>query len=142
MLTERRWPFGTSGVMFLMVVTCNAMGQIVPTAMELVQLPKFCYGKANVPNATGPEFNLPSQSECGPGTNHYCSGLIHLNRAKASGNKSKALSELGQAEGHISYTEEWIKPFPNCSLRDHVAASKAEVNALRAAYGAKPAGKK
>ena len=128
--------------MVLMVVTCDATGQIVPTATELVQLPKFCYGKANVPNATGPEFNLPPQSDCGAGMNHYCTALIHLNRAKASGNKKKAVSELRQAEDSIRYTEEWMKPYPNCSLRDHVAASRAGVNALLTAYGAKPAGNK
>ena len=142
MFTNRRWPIGPFVLTFLTFVSCNAMGQLVPTAIELVQLPKFCYGKANVPNATGPEFNLPPQSDCGPGTNHYCSGLIHLLRAKASGNKGKALSELGLAENDIRYTEEWIRNSPNCSLREHVAASRAEVNGLLKIYGAKPAGKK
>ena len=140
MLTERRWPFGAFAIMILMVVTWNAMGQIIPSAVELTKLPKFCYGQARVPNATGEEFNLPPS--CGPGTNHYCSGLIHLNRAKATGNRNKAVSELGQAEGDIRYTENWIKPYPNCPLRDHVAASRAEVNALLTANGVKPAAKK
>jgi hypothetical protein len=140
MLTESRWPWGTFAGMLLMVVSCGAAGQSVPTAMELVQLPKFCYGKLNIPNATGPEYNLPP--ECGPGTNHYCSGLIHLIRAKASGNRNKTISELGQAEGDIRYTEEWIRGYPNCSIRDQVAKSRAEVNGLMTAYGMKPGGKK
>ena len=136
MFTNRRWPIGPFVLTFLTFVSCKAMGQLVPTAIELVQLPKFCYGRANVPNATAPEFNLPT--DCGAGVNHYCSGLIHLIRAKASGNKNKVISELGQAENDIRYTEEWIRPFPNCSIREQVAASRAEVNGLRAAYGIKP----
>ena len=142
MFTERHWPVGTLALVFLTLVTCSAWGQARPTNIELTKLPKFCYGQAQVPNATGPEFNLPPQSACGPGTNHYCSGLIHLLRAKASGNKGKALSELGLAENDIRYTEEWIRNSPNCSLREHIAASRAEVNGLLKIYGAKPAGKK
>lgn len=140
MLTARRWPIAAFAGTFLAVVACNAMGQIVPSAVELAQLPKFCYGQARVPNATGPEFNLPPS--CGPGVNHYCSGLIHLNRAKATGNRNKAVSELGQAENDIRYTEDWIGRYPNCPLREHVAASRATVNGLLSAYGVKPAAKK
>jgi hypothetical protein len=110
-----------------------------PPAIELVQLPKFCYAQFQVPNATGPEFTMPPG--CGPGMNHYCSGLVHLVRAKGAGNKNKALQELGAAETDMRYTEGWMKDFPSCPLRSHLAASMAEVSGMQAAYGGKSARK-
>jgi len=140
MFTERRWPVRALALVFLTLVTCSAWGQARPTTIELTKLPKFCYGQAQVPNATGAEFNIPAS--CGPGMNHYCSGLTHLIRAKASGGKGRVQAELGLAENDIRYTEEWIRNLPSCPLRDHVAASRAEVNGLRSIYGGKNAGQK
>ena len=111
-----------------MLVAYDAWGQDKPTAMEIAQLPKFCYGQFGVPNASTPEFNIPEG--CGPGMNHYCSGLIYLIRAKASGNKDKSLGQLRRAETGISYTERWMKDYPACPIRDHVAAKRTELNGL------------
>jgi len=136
MFTDRRRLVRTLALAFLALVACDAWSQARPTAIEIIRLPKFCYAQAGVPNATGPEFNLPR--DCGPGVNHYCSGLIHMLRAKASGNKGKVLAELGLADNDIRYTEQWISNFPGCSLRDHVATSRGEVNGLLTVYGGKP----
>ena len=136
MPTERCRPLRALGLALLMLAACNAWGEKKstgkPTNIELAQLPKFCYGRGWVPNADGPEFNMPP--ECGVGTNHYCSGLLHLVRAKSTTNKSTRRTELGLAENDIRYTEEWTAPYPSCSIREHIQASKAEVKRLIALY--------
>jgi hypothetical protein len=71
--------------------------------------------------------------------NHYCYGLMYLIRAKgAAGTRNARLGFLGQAENNILYTENGMKGYPQCPLREHVAASKAEVLNLRKIYGGKP----
>ena len=102
------------------------------TAVEKARLPAFCWKGMNVPNAEGPEFRMPP--DCGPGTNHYCTGLVRLMRAKnASGNNRLAL--LRMAADDVNYTRGGIAAYPKCGLRDHVEASKAEVDVLLRIYG-------
>jgi hypothetical protein len=122
----------------LTLVTFDAQGAgdvTHPTAVEIVQLPKFCWKQMGALNATGPEFSLPAGSDCGGGTNHYCSGLVALMRAKVAASKGQRVSMLGRADTNVRYTENWIKDYPNCSIRDHVAASRAEVNHLMTIFG-------
>ena len=106
------------------------------TSSEAAQLPKFCWAQMEVPGAIGPGYSIP-RAECGDWTNHYCAGLVHLNRFKATANKSKNLSHLGLADSDIRYTEQGIKDFPRCPIRDHLAASRAEVNTFMSLYGVK-----
>jgi hypothetical protein len=104
-----------------------------PSALELAQLPKFCYAQFKVPKAVGPEYTI---HDCGPGMNHYCYGLLDLVRARAyQANKASRLNQLSQAEQSIGYTEGWMKDYPSCPLRDHVAASRAELQHLKSMYG-------
>ena len=127
----------------LMLVASDAwcqMSDLHPTSVEIAQLPTFCWSQMGVPNVSGSEFNFPSN--CGPGMNHYCPGLVYLIRAKRFAYKAQRMSVLGQADGNIRYTEAAMKDYPNCSLREHVAAARAEVNTLRTLYGARrPAAK-
>jgi hypothetical protein len=104
------------------------------TSLEVAQLPKFCWAQMEVPDSIGPGYSIPS-AECGYWTNHYCAGLVYLARFKGSVSKSKDLPDLSQADGHIRYTENGIKNYPQCSIRAHVAASRAEVNTLLGKYG-------
>ena len=106
------------------------------TSVELAQLPKFCWAEMEVPGATGPGYSIP-KSECGYWANHYCPGLVKLNRFKKSANKSQQLSLLMGADGDVSYTEKGIKDFPQCSIRGHVAATRTEINTLLSIYGKK-----
>lgn len=106
------------------------------TSSEVMQLPKFCWAQMEVPGSIGPGYTIP-RAECGDWTNHYCGGLVQLNRFKASANKSQNLSRLGLADNDIRYTERGIKDFPRCPIRDHVTASRAEVNTLMRLYGGK-----
>jgi hypothetical protein len=114
----------------------DANGQQYPTALELAQMPRFCYSQFQVPNATGREFRI---EDCGPGMNHYCSGLMYVIRAKAVvGNKKARMDLLGHAATDIQYTENAMKDYPQCPLREHVAASKAQVLDLQKIYGGQP----
>jgi hypothetical protein len=118
----------------------SQMWGLNPTAVEIAQLPQFCYGQMNVPNATGPQYSFPRQ--CGPGMNHYCPGLVHLIRAKKGANKGQAVQSLRKAETMTGYTQDWLKNFPECPLRDHVDATKVEVRNLLRMYGTEPSKRK
>jgi len=108
------------------------------TALELAQLPKFCWAQMDAPNATGPEFRIDKQ-KCSYGINHYCPGLVTLIRAKRTTYMPAKVSGLRGVLDAIGYTEGFIKDYPQCPIRDHVAASRAEVNNLLRIYGGTPA---
>ena len=118
-------------------VAYGAWGQTTSlnvTAVEIAQLPRFCWAQFQVPNADGPEFRM---SDCGPAANHYCGALVELIRAKHTSNKSNRLDLLGHANANVGYTEQGIKDFPRCSIREHLAASKTEISSLLVIYGGK-----
>jgi hypothetical protein len=122
----------------LMLIVRDALAQEAGiTSIEIAQLPRFCWAQFNVPNATGPEFGFPPQTQCGPAMNHYCPGLAQLIRVKRATKKGERFSNLWQADANIRYTENAIKDYPNCPLREHIAASRAEVNHLMSVFGYK-----
>jgi hypothetical protein len=104
------------------------------TAVEIAQLPTFCWAQFGVPNTDGDQFRMQA---CGPGANHYCGALIQLIRAKHAPNKSARLDLVGHADADVAYTERAIKDYPQCSIREHVAGTRAEVNSLLIIYGGK-----
>ena len=106
------------------------------TAVEIAQLPPFCWMQFEVPNVKGEEFRI---RDCGVAANHYCPALIYLIRAKSHLPKHERLGLLGRADTDIRYTERAIADSPRCSIRDHVAASRAEVNNLMTLFGYKGA---
>ena len=140
----REFPW-VAALLALTVAAFDAQGQPAghehddeghPTAVEIAQLPTFCWTQMKVPNLDGPEFKLPPTTECGYGTNHYCSGLVALMRAKRA-TKADRKRWLDRANINVDYTESAIKDYPKCSraFRDHVAASRAEINNLLFIYG-------
>ena len=64
--------------------------------------------------------------------------LLSLIRAKRPSSKNNRMYALKQADWNVRYTEGAIKDYPNCSIRDHVMQTRAEVNRLFSMYGAKP----
>ena len=123
-------------VMAALGAALDAHGQAMkPTALELAQLPKFCYWQFQEPKPVGDQFRI---HDCGPLMNHYCYGLIFLIQAKANSNKNQRLSLLGRAATDISYTENGMKEYPACPIRQHVLNSKAEVLNLQKIYGGQP----
>jgi len=106
-----------------------------PSNLEVMQLPRFCWAQFKVPGAEGEEFRI---RDCGPLANHYCFGLTYLLRAKKFTGKGKPIGQLQGAYHDIRGTEIVIKDYPQCSIREHVTASRAEVEHLLRMYGAKP----
>jgi hypothetical protein len=104
------------------------------TPVEIAQLPRFCWAQLEVPNAQGGEFHIV---DCGPAANHFCSGLIYIIRAKSQMNKSARLDLLGHADTDVRYTEKAIADYPRCSIREHVVATRAELNNLLTIFGSK-----
>jgi hypothetical protein len=104
------------------------------TPVEIAQLPRFCWGQLEVPDAKGGEFAIV---DCGPAANHFCSGLIYMIRAKGHVNKSTRFDLLGHADVDVRYTEKAIVDYPKCSIRENVIATRAELNNLLTIYGYK-----
>jgi hypothetical protein len=101
---------------------------------ERLQLPNFCWG-VYLEGFSGPEYSIPE--DCGGGMNHYCLGLLELNRAKRFIGKSKAAERgllLGRARGDLYYTKQAIEKFPSCSIRSHIEASVADADAMWKAF--------
>jgi len=104
------------------------------TAVEIAQLPRFCWAQLQVPNTEGDDFRI---RDCGPAANHYCLGLIHMIRAKGHVNKQSRLGLLGHADVDVKYTERAIADYPKCSIREHVAGTRVELDHLLTMFGFK-----
>ena len=111
-------------------------GSMNATAVEIAQMPRFCWAQFAVPNADGDEFAIHA---CGPSANHYCGGVIYLIRARHAASKAERLDLLRHADEAVSDTERAIKDYPKCSIREHVDATRTEVNNLLVIYGGKRA---
>jgi len=108
------------------------MKDLNPKAVEIAQLPTFCWAQMGVPDAKGPQYVFPK--ECGPGMNHYCPGLIHLMRARKATKKGDRVRELLDADASVRYTEGGMQKYPSCSIRPHLEATKSQVLSLMAIY--------
>jgi hypothetical protein len=108
------------------------------TSVEIARLPQFCWRQFEVPDTQTDEFRI---RDCGPAANHYCPALIYLIRAKRSTGRGKQLL-IEHAHVDVRYTEDAIANYPRCSIREHVDATRAEINTLLRVYGGKPASAK
>jgi len=111
-----------------------ALGQQNISAVEIAQLPRFCWAQMKVPDAQGDDFRI---RDCGVGANHFCSALIYLLRARGNVKKHERLGLLGHADVDVRYTERAIADYPKCSIREDVAGARAEVNKLMTLFGYK-----
>lgn len=131
------------GIVAVSVFSLGAIGaqaqqsSMHETSVEIAQLPQFCWAELHVPNVTGDAFVW---HDCGPGANHYCGALLSIIRAKRDTNKTTRAVHLGAAQMDLRYTERAITEYPKCSIRDHVASTRAELNSLFDIYGVKRQG--
>jgi hypothetical protein len=132
LLILRRFVVVALGAFALAAMGAQAQSHVTP--VETALLPQFCWAQLNVPNLTGDEFYI---RDCGPAANHYCSALIYMVRAKHTSNKQSRLGLLGHADVDVRYTERAIADYPNCSIREHVASTRAALNNLMTIYGFK-----
>ena len=58
-------------------------------------------------------------------------------RAKGHVTKQERLGLLGHADVDIKYTENAIADYPKCSIREHVAGTRVELDHLLTMFGFK-----
>jgi hypothetical protein len=121
-----------SGVLAHISAGASAQSSQNVTAVETVQLPRFCWAQVGVPDTSGDDFRI---IDCGPAANHYCSSLIYIIRSKRQPNKNSRFNYLSSADIDLHYTEKAIAPYPNCSIRDHVRGTRAQLEELMKLYG-------
>ena len=99
---------------------------------EVLQLPQFCWARY-VKELQSSEYRIPYTS-CGPGTNHYCDGLLRLSRVKRGviSNSTQRTRELGLARSAALYTLDWIKEYPTCPIRPHIESTVKQIDAMLA----------
>lgn len=99
------------------------------TPIEATLLPQFCWKQFIGNKFSGPAFHIPHKT-CGYETNHYCGGLVYLDRArKTIGDEAKRQAYLRKAKTQTLYTLRGIKKYPHCPIRNHVEATLRVINA-------------
>jgi hypothetical protein len=94
-----------------------------PSAAEAAVLPEFCYRQFFGDKFKGPQYHW-SPETCGVGMNHYCPGLVVLNRAnKSYSNRKLRRGFLLSAEKKVVYTIKAMEKYPSCVIRPHVEAT-------------------
>ena len=104
------------------------------TPLEIAQLPRYCWASFD-PKWTQPgmsEFNLPGG--CGERFNHFCPGVLSLQRAKAAlADPTRRRYWLGVADGHIHYTVDGIAKLTTCPMQPTVKKLADEIRVLKGA---------
>ena len=98
----------------------------VAPVMEYTQLPKFCWGHFN-DELEGEQYYIP---RCGVGTNHYCDGLLSLQRSKKANDIYARKAMLASAKKDTLYTIGYIKRdgvLESCPISPHVQQTLQEI---------------
>ena len=116
-----------NAVFFALAVAVSTAGAVAqaetpdyrPARSEAVLTPRFCWKQFMGNKFSAPQFQIPHKT-CGAFVNHYCYGLIDLNRANRTiGNVAKKRAYLLEARKNTLYTLRGIKRFPSCPIRTH-----------------------
>lgn len=85
----------------------------VMTPMGIAALPEYCQAKFGDDRLGKERWAQALGRDNWHHLGHYCSGLLHLNKAKASVNNKKRNGNLGQAIRHFDYVlARWPKSSP------------------------------
>jgi hypothetical protein len=97
-----------------------------PGPMELKQLPEYCQGQFVAELASVPSKNI---SNCGGRMNHFCPGLVLINRV-SDFSRPKVIRQqmLAAAKGDINYTLSAITP--HCPILQDVMVAQRRVQIL------------
>ena len=128
---------GWLGLASMLVVSAGSaqedLSGFKATNIEVVQLPRYCWATFD-PKWSKPgmaAFNLPAG--CGDRFNHFCPGVLSLQRAKSSlADGRKRAYWQGVAADHMRYTAAGLAKFPACPLRPTVDAMVQEIRTLQA----------
>ena len=106
---------------------------------EYITLPKFCWYQFSGGTVQGStkEFEM---SHCGPHMNHYCYGLLDLQRSRKAKNAGERRVLLGRAKTHTVYTINGMKQdgtFGTCSITPHVQATMQDIELQMRIYNVK-----
>ena len=105
-----------------------------PGVAEATLLPRFCWKQFMGNKFSAPQFDIP-RDKCGVYVNHYCIGLIDLNRANRTfGDMGKKRALLRAAKTNTLYTLRGIKGHPYCPIRAHVESTLRVVNGQLKAF--------
>ena len=105
-----------------------------PSISEAALTPRFCWKQFMGNKFSGPQFDIPHET-CGFFVNHYCYGLIDLNRAdRAIGDDGRRRAYLLEAKKNTLYTLNGIRGFPNCPIRAHVETTLRVIESKLTAF--------
>lgn len=135
MLTSRKLlVIGMAAVGTVMTMSPADATKYKAPANEVLLLPRFCWGQY-LEGVDGPEYEI---RDCGVYMNHYCDGLLELNRARKPSTKSgERLQHLKHAGENTLYTLNGMKDYPACMIRQHAETTLQEVNTMMKVYGQK-----
>lgn len=114
-----------ASVMLMSGVAGAAPYSVAPVS-EYTLLPKFCWGHFN-DDLKGEQYYIPG---CGVGTNHYCDGLLDLQRAKKTKNVHQKKPMLARAKRDTLYTIGWLERegvMGSCPISPHVKQTLQEI---------------
>ena len=112
----------------------HATNESHATMVEAMLLPKYCWSQY-IPNMQGPEYQILG---CGVGMNHFCDGLVELNRARLPTTKrGERISKLKVAKSAMEYTIRWMQGYPKCPIRSQVETTLREIDFQLRSYGQK-----
>jgi hypothetical protein len=120
-----------------------AVAQDKVSVGEYITLPKFCWylfsggAVSGASGASGAEYQM---SNCGPRVNHYCYGLLDLQRSKKAKNINDRRILLTRARQNTLYTLEGLKlegTMATCSIAPHVQATMRAIELDMKVYNVK-----
>ena len=101
-----------------------------PTASEIMLLPQFCWGQFNPAfKGKGAQYDISQFPNCGVGTNHYCPGLVAINRANRDYKRRGYWIRV--AEDQIGYTIRSLSKHPQCALNPHVEQTASRLRVMK-----------
>ncbi len=97
-----------------------------PLLADKMKLPQYCWSQFDAKFAKQSGIKMPTQI-CGVTMNHFCPGLVMLNRAQDGKYSPNTRHDMmKEALGGFNYTLRNMRP--NCPLKSDVDAAKARAD--------------
>jgi hypothetical protein len=116
-------------ILSLQTLTVFAEGyrdQWHPTALEIMKLPQYCHGQFIHELKGKPGYGIYN---CGGYMNHFCPGLILINRASDLAKpKAQRREFLREARAEINYTKNFLPK--NCPLEPDIRVADMRLRGL------------
>ena len=117
------------GIFAVAVAQASERNHWNPTVVEVIKLPKYCWGQFQKEYEEVPGYKVTA---CSVYANHVCPGLVALNRAATpSSDISRRRQYLEQADREFQYSITHIKREDCASVWPDIDASVARIRILR-----------